>query len=94
MRIQKKKILVTGGAGFLGSHIVGLLVERNNEVTVLDDFSNGKMTHLEGIKHRSNLHVINGDIRKYSIITIYYKSYYNNNIYINLKCTIINKYNP
>lgn len=52
------KILVTGGAGFIGSHIVDALVERGHEVTVLDNFSTGK---------RSNLFVldcvITGDIR-------------------------------
>ena len=48
--MEGKKIVVTGGAGFLGSHVVRLLLEKGNSVVVLDDFSNGKMAHLEGVK--------------------------------------------
>src|SRR5687767_4647317 len=35
------KVLVTGGAGFLGSHLADALIERSHEVTVLDDLSGG-----------------------------------------------------
>jgi UDP-glucose 4-epimerase len=56
------KIVVTGGAGFLGSHVVRLLLEKSYEVHVLDDFSNGKMLHLEGVKHHPGLTVQRGDI--------------------------------
>ncbi|NQU99677.1 MAG: NAD-dependent epimerase/dehydratase family protein [Parcubacteria group bacterium] len=40
------KILVTGGAGFVGSHIVDLLVEQQNDVVILDDLSTGKEKYL------------------------------------------------
>jgi len=40
------KVLVTGGAGFIGSHLVERLVERGEEVIVLDDFSVGRKTNL------------------------------------------------
>lgn len=40
------KVLVTGGAGFIGSHIVDLLLERGNDVIVVDNLSTGQETHL------------------------------------------------
>ena len=41
-----KRILVTGGAGFIGSHVVDALVERGHEVHALDDLSKGQVTNL------------------------------------------------
>jgi len=46
------KILVTGGAGFIGSNIVRLLLERKHEVTVLDDLSTGYAENLKGLDVR------------------------------------------
>ncbi|MGA2775554.1 MAG: SDR family oxidoreductase [Candidatus Omnitrophota bacterium] len=54
------KFLVTGGAGFIGSHIVHRLVRDNHEVRVLDNFSSGKMFNLEGTLDKIEL--IKGDI--------------------------------
>lgn len=47
--------LVTGGAGFIGSHLVHGLVERGHRVRVLDDFSSGKRANLEGVGTRIEL---------------------------------------
>ena len=44
------RILVTGGAGFIGSHLVEELVARGCEVTVLDDFSTGREENLEAVE--------------------------------------------
>ena len=42
------RALVTGGAGFIGSNLVDALLERGDEVTVLDDLSTGKRENLDG----------------------------------------------
>lgn len=47
------KILVTGGAGFIGSHLVEALIDNGHEITILDDLSTGNLSFLEKIiKHR------------------------------------------
>jgi UDP-glucose 4-epimerase len=56
-----KKILVTGGAGFIGSHTVDALLANDHSVTVFDDFSSGKHANLP-LSHPS-LRVMTGDIR-------------------------------
>ncbi|MFY9397542.1 MAG: NAD-dependent epimerase/dehydratase family protein [Desulfomonilia bacterium] len=62
MTLESARVAVTGGAGFLGSHVVGRLLEDGNEVVVLDDFSNGKMAHLQRYGDNPSLEVIRGDI--------------------------------
>ncbi|AAN48779.1 SDR family oxidoreductase [Leptospira interrogans] len=49
------KALVTGGAGFIGSHLVDLLLENQFEVTVLDNFSTGRAFNLNHVKEKINL---------------------------------------
>jgi len=55
------KFLVTGGAGFIGSHIVDALVRNGSKVRILDDFSSGKRENLSGVLNKIEL--IEGDIR-------------------------------
>ena len=62
--IENKRIVVTGGAGFLGSHVVDKLIQANNSVVVLDDFSNGKKAHLDGLSGNPLLRIVAGDILK------------------------------
>jgi len=59
------KFLVTGGAGFIGSHIVKTLVKKGHFIRVLDNFSSGKKENLAGII--KNIDLIKGDIRSYQI---------------------------
>jgi UDP-glucose 4-epimerase len=60
------KTLVTGGAGFIGSHIAEALLERGDFVRVLDNFSTGKGENVEALIHKfgyDRFEVIEGDIR-------------------------------
>ncbi|OGR98191.1 MAG: hypothetical protein A2902_06160 [Elusimicrobia bacterium RIFCSPLOWO2_01_FULL_64_13] len=58
--------LVTGGAGFIGSHIAEGLAGMGERVRVLDDFSSGKMEYLASVKDR--VEIVRGDIRDERIV--------------------------
>ena len=60
------KILVTGGAGFIGSHIVEYLVQRGDNVTILDNLNTGKIENMSKVKN--NINFVNGDIRDYKLL--------------------------
>ena len=64
---MKKKILITGGAGYIGSKLVTKLINLGHEVTVLDvlKFSSKPLNHLFGKK---NFHFIKGDVRQKKLI--------------------------
>ena len=61
--ITNTKILVTGGAGFIGSNLCEVLIELGNQVVCLDNFSTGKMENIESILLHSDFKLITGDIR-------------------------------
>ncbi|WP_186758619.1 SDR family oxidoreductase [Echinicola salinicaeni] len=63
--ISGKKILVTGGAGFIGSNLVDELLKYGNKVVCLDNFSTGKRENLEEAKQFKDFILIEGDIRNY-----------------------------
>ena len=60
------KILVTGGAGFIGSHIAEYLVRRGDDVTVLDNLITGSKENLTKISDKINF--VNGDIRDHKLL--------------------------
>lgn len=60
-----KKVLVTGGTGFIGSNVVTLLANRGYEVTVLDNLCTGYKDNIKGIK---NVDLIDGDIRDKDLV--------------------------
>jgi len=62
-----KKYLVTGGAGFIGSHIVERLLKQGDFVRVLDNFCSGKKENIKFANGNSNFQLIEGDIRDYDL---------------------------
>ena len=56
------RILVTGGAGFIGSHLCERLINDGHIVTALDDFSTGKTTNLNKLEGVENFTLIEGSI--------------------------------
>ena len=62
-KLNNKNILVTGGAGFIGSNLCEELLGLGAKVTCLDNFSTGLRENLEAIKDNPNFRLIEGDIR-------------------------------
>lgn len=62
------KILVTGGAGFIGSNLVDQLLTRGHTVFVLDDLSTGSMENLRHLERNKRLHVRRGSVLNPSIV--------------------------
>ncbi|MGZ2368737.1 SDR family oxidoreductase [Ancylomarina sp. YFZ004] len=64
-KITSSKVLVTGGAGFIGSNLCEMLLKQNNEVICLDNFSTGHRINVESFLSNPNFKLIEGDIRNY-----------------------------
>jgi len=60
------RVLVTGGAGFIGSHLVDALLEQGHDVVVLDNFSSGKKDNLAHVADK--IQIIEGDIRDFETV--------------------------
>lgn len=61
-------VLVTGGAGFIGSHLVDRLLSGGFEVTILDDFSSGQMQNISAHINSEEFHLVRGDVRDISVV--------------------------
>lgn len=64
IELSNKTILVTGGAGFIGSNLCEALLEKENQVICLDNFATGKRENIKEFLEDSNFTLIDGDIRK------------------------------
>ena len=64
IKLSNKTILVTGGAGFIGSNLCEELLRLGNQVICLDNFATGKRENLEELLKDTNFTLIEGDIRK------------------------------
>ena len=63
MILENKSVLVTGGAGFIGSNICEVLIQQNNKVRCLDNFITGKNENISHLQDHPNFELIEGDIR-------------------------------
>jgi UDP-glucose 4-epimerase len=59
------KILVTGGAGFIGSHLCDQLIRQGHTVICLDNFLNGNLTNIRHLLNYKSFKLINGDVRDF-----------------------------
>lgn len=64
IELSNKTILVTGGAGFIGSNLCEALLEKGNKVVSLDNFATGKRENIAHLSINDNFSLIEGDIRK------------------------------
>ena len=67
MNITNKKILITGGAGFIGSNLCEYFLSNNNEVICLDNFATGHKHNIEKLYSNEKFSLIEGDIRDIEI---------------------------
>jgi len=66
-KIKNSKVLVTGGAGFIGSNLIEVLLEQDNRVICLDNFMTGKRENIEAFFNNPDFVLLEGDIRDFLI---------------------------
>lgn len=66
-KLQNSKILITGGAGFIGSNLIEYFLKNNNEVICLDNLSTGHKKNISAFMDNPNFQMVEGDIRHLDI---------------------------
>jgi len=64
--MRERRALVTGGAGFIGSHLIENILEQGYEIQVIDNFSTGTQKNIEHVKNK--IRVIEGDLRNLNFV--------------------------
>ncbi|KAF5422485.1 MAG: UDP-glucose 4-epimerase [Candidatus Methanomarinus sp.] len=62
------KILITGGAGFIGSHLCDKYVKNGDTVLCLDNFMNGNLMNIRHLLNYRNFKLVNGDLRDFDLL--------------------------
>ena len=73
LKAKYKKAIVTGGSGFIGSHLVTSLLDEGLEVISIDDYSGGKDENLEHVKNNPLLKIANCDVTNYEDLEKYFE---------------------
>ena len=68
MKSLSPRSLVTGGCGFIGSHLVDLLLEQGHEVVVLDNMSTGRRANLEHLTADSAVQIVEGSVQDLQVV--------------------------
>ena len=71
--MKSMKTIVTGGAGFIGSHVVDRLLSDGHQVTVIDSFITGRPENLDHQKDHPNLNLIEADVTEIDLTAIHFK---------------------
>jgi UDP-glucose 4-epimerase len=67
---MSQRFLITGGAGFIGSHLAQQLLEQGNQVTILDDFSTGRDQNLDHLRGNPRLQVVRDSVENDSTVGV------------------------
>ncbi len=71
-----KKVIVTGGAGFIGSHLAERLVGQGYQIVILDDLSTGKMGNIKELLNNDNVEFVQGTVTDLSLLKRLFKDAY------------------